>query len=45
MANAALGGGIILDASHEINYIRWLGGEVEAVCCLADKVSILDEEY
>jgi predicted dehydrogenase len=30
-AQAALGGGILLDASHEIDYTRWIAGEMSAV--------------
>jgi len=41
-ASAAKGGGIILDASHEIDYVRWLGGEVERVYCAAGKISALE---
>ena len=41
-ANKALGGGIILDAIHEINYIQWFMGEVQAVSCLAKKLSSLE---
>ncbi len=41
-ARAALGGGIILDASHELDYVRRLGGEVDALCCTAGKLSGLD---
>ena len=36
-----MGGGIILDGSHEIDYMRWLLGEVVQVYCLADTVSDL----
>ena len=36
-----LGGGIILDASHEIDYITWLLGQVKKVSCFADKLSNL----
>jgi predicted dehydrogenase len=39
---AATGGGIILDASHELDYVRWLGGEVERVFCVAGRLSDLD---
>ena len=40
--SAAWGGGIILDASHELDYVRWLGGEVESVYCAADHLSDLE---
>lgn len=43
-ARRELGGGIILDAIHEIDYIRWLLGEVEAVACFAGKFSRLEIE-
>jgi predicted dehydrogenase len=43
-ASVALGGGIILDASHEIDYVRWLAGDVEAVSCTAGHLSTLDIE-
>ena len=35
-------GGIVLDSSHELDYIRWLGGEVSAVAAMAGTVSDLD---
>lgn len=41
-AHAAMGGGIILDASHELDYVRWLCGEVESVSCVAGTLSMLD---
>lgn len=41
-ARRDLGGGIILDATHEIDYLRWMFGEVEAVSCFAGKLSHLD---
>lgn len=41
-ANRSLGGGVILDAIHEIDYIRWLLGEVREVFCFADKLSALE---
>ncbi|HEX2226097.1 MAG TPA: Gfo/Idh/MocA family oxidoreductase [Candidatus Binatia bacterium] len=41
-ARAALGGGVILDAIHEIDYIRWLIGEVSGLFCLAGKLSHLE---
>jgi predicted dehydrogenase len=43
-ARRDLGGGIILDAIHEIDYIRWLLGEVEAVACFSGKLSQLEIE-
>jgi len=41
-ARKALGGGIILDAEHELDYIQWFLGEVEEVFCFADKLSNLE---
>jgi predicted dehydrogenase len=41
-ARTDLGGGVILDAIHEIDYIRWLVGEVTGVFCLAGKLSGLE---
>lgn len=41
-ARATTGGGIILDASHELEYVRWLGGEVNSVYCRAGRLSDLD---
>ncbi len=38
------GGGVILDAIHEIDYIRWLLGDVAAATCLAGKLSQLEIE-
>jgi len=43
-ARKELGGGIILDGSHEIDYIRWFLGEVEEVFCSAGKISNLEVE-
>ncbi|MCD4730067.1 MAG: Gfo/Idh/MocA family oxidoreductase [Bacteroidales bacterium] len=41
-ARKDLGGGIILDGSHEIDYLYWLMGNVKKVFCFADKISDLD---
>ena len=41
-ARRELGGGVILDAIHEIDYIRWLNGEVAAATCFAGKLSRLE---
>ena len=43
-ARRDLGGGIILDAIHELDYIRWLLGEVRSVSCFAGKLSHLEIE-
>jgi predicted dehydrogenase len=39
-----LGGGVILDAIHELDYIRWMLGDVRTVACFAGKQSGLDIE-
>lgn len=41
-ARRELGGGIILDAIHEIDYSRWLLGEVTSAVCMAGKLSHLE---
>jgi len=41
-ANKSLGGGIILDGIHEIDYITWMLGEVSRVFCFAGKLSSLE---
>lgn len=43
-AKKSLGGGIILDGSHEMDYLYWLLGDVKEVFCFADKISNLDVE-
>ncbi len=37
----SMGGGVILDGIHEIDYARWLFGEVEEVFCFGGKLSNL----
>lgn len=41
-ANKSLGGGIILDASHEMDYARFLMGEITEVFAVCRKLSSLD---
>jgi predicted dehydrogenase len=41
-ANRSLGGGIVLDASHEIDYARYLLGEVDEVFAICRKISKLE---
>jgi len=41
-ANAALGGGVLLELSHEIDYLRWLFGEVQWVSAVQRKQSGLE---
>lgn len=41
-AKSELGGGIILDGSHEIDYVQWLLGRIKEVSCFSDKISNLD---
>lgn len=41
-AQKALGGGVILDGIHEIDYQTWLIGDVGSLSCLADKRSSLE---
>jgi len=40
--SSSLGGGVILDLSHEIDYIQWLGGKVREVFCYSDTLSNLE---
>lgn len=40
----AMGGGVILDGSHELDYARWLFGNVISVTSLSRKLSTLEVE-
>jgi predicted dehydrogenase len=41
-AQAGQGGGILLDASHEIDYVRWIAGEPTALYGCVGRLSDLD---
>ena len=41
-ARASLGGGVLLELSHEIDYLRWLCGEVQWVSAVLGKQSDLE---
>jgi predicted dehydrogenase len=43
-AKREFGGGIILDGSHEIDYLRWLVGDIKEVFSFAGKLSALNVE-
>jgi predicted dehydrogenase len=40
-ANASQGGGILLDASHEIDYVQWIAGDISGVSARAERLSDL----
>ena len=40
-AQASQGGGILLDASHEIDYVRWIAGDISGVFARAEHLSDL----
>jgi len=41
-ARKALGGGVLFELSHELDYVRWLVGEITQIWALSDKVSDLE---
>ena len=41
-ARKDLGGGIVFELSHEIDYLRWLGGEIQQVQACLGKISDFD---
>ena len=41
-ARRAHGGGIVLEGVHEIDYVRWMAGEVASVSAWADRLGGLD---
>ena len=41
-ANGSLGGGVVLELSHEIDYVRWIAGEFRAVSARLARVSSLE---
>jgi predicted dehydrogenase len=41
-ARQKMGGGIVLDRVHELDYLRWLMGEVKEVCALTGRLSTLE---
>jgi predicted dehydrogenase len=43
-AKKSLGGGILLDGSHELDYMRWLLGDIRQIACFAGKLSRLEIE-
>ena len=42
MAHADLGGGLLMDASHEIDSLLWFLGEAEEVAAIGGKLSLLE---
>lgn len=41
-ARSDMGGGVITELCHELDYVDWLAGPIEEVACIAGKVSDLE---
>jgi len=41
-ASKAAGGGVLLDLSHELDYLQWLGGKFSVYSAISEKVSNLE---
>ncbi len=41
-AQKKLGGGVVFELSHELDYVRWLAGEIKEVHAVMDRVSRFD---
>lgn len=41
-ANKKLGGGVLLDLSHELDYVQWVAGNIEVKHVVSEKVSNLE---
>jgi len=43
-ANASLGGGVLLELSHEIDYLQWIFGQIESVSGVVGRFSSLQTD-